>query len=50
MRRGRITLEPGLSWDKCVKPIVKTNSCEIGIERGVMGAYHSARIMSVKVK
>jgi quercetin dioxygenase-like cupin family protein len=25
---GRITLEPGWSWDKCVKPIVKTNSCE----------------------
>jgi quercetin dioxygenase-like cupin family protein len=25
---GRITLEPGWSWKKCVKPIVKTNSCE----------------------
>jgi quercetin dioxygenase-like cupin family protein len=25
---GRITLEPGWSWDKCVKPIVKTNSYE----------------------
>jgi quercetin dioxygenase-like cupin family protein len=25
---GRITLEPGWSWDKCVKPIVKTNSCQ----------------------
>ena len=25
---GRITLEPGWSWEKCVKPIVKTNSCE----------------------
>jgi quercetin dioxygenase-like cupin family protein len=25
---GRITLEPGWIWDKCVKPIVKTNSCE----------------------
>ena len=24
----RITLEPGWSWEKCVKPIVKTNSCE----------------------
>jgi hypothetical protein len=24
----RIILEPGWSWDKCVKPIVKTNSCE----------------------
>ena len=21
---GRITLEPGWSWDKCVKPIIKT--------------------------
>ena len=25
---GRITLEPGWSWDKCVKPIVNTNSCQ----------------------
>jgi hypothetical protein len=25
---GRIILEPGWSWDKYVKPIVKTNSCE----------------------
>jgi quercetin dioxygenase-like cupin family protein len=25
---GRITLEPGWSWEKCIKPIVKTNSCE----------------------
>ena len=25
---GRITLEPGWSWEKCVKPIVKTNSYE----------------------
>jgi len=26
---GRITLEPGWSWEKCVKPIVKTNSCQV---------------------
>jgi hypothetical protein len=25
---GRATFEPAWSWDKCVKPIVKTNSCE----------------------
>jgi hypothetical protein len=25
---GRATLEPGWSWDKCVKPIANTNSCE----------------------
>ena len=25
---GRITLEPRWSWEKCVKPIVKTTSCE----------------------
>ena len=25
---GRITLEPGWSLDKCVKPIVKTTSCQ----------------------
>jgi mannose-6-phosphate isomerase-like protein (cupin superfamily) len=26
---GRITLQPGWSWEKCVKPIVKTNSCQV---------------------
>ena len=25
---GRITLEPGWSWEKCVKPIAKTSSCQ----------------------
>jgi quercetin dioxygenase-like cupin family protein len=25
---GRSTFEPGWSWEECVKPIVKTNSCE----------------------
>jgi hypothetical protein len=25
---GRGILEPGWSWEKCVKPIVKTNSCQ----------------------
>ena len=25
---GRGYFEPGWSWEKCVKPIVKTNSCE----------------------
>lgn len=25
---GRGTLEPGWSWEKCVKPIVKTDSCQ----------------------
>ncbi|HKG29818.1 MAG TPA: hypothetical protein VKA91_00990 [Nitrososphaeraceae archaeon] len=24
---GRAIFEPGWSWEKCVKPIVKTNSC-----------------------
>jgi hypothetical protein len=23
---GRVTFEPGWSWEKCVKPLVKTNS------------------------
>jgi hypothetical protein len=26
---GRATLEPGWSWEKCVKPIVKTDSCQL---------------------
>ena len=26
---GRATLEPGWSWEKCVKPLVKTNSCQV---------------------
>jgi hypothetical protein len=25
---GRAIFEPGWSWEKCVKPIVKTNSCQ----------------------
>jgi hypothetical protein len=25
---GRAMLEPGWSWEKCVKPIVKTESCQ----------------------
>jgi hypothetical protein len=25
---GRAILEPGWSWEKCVKPIVKTDSCQ----------------------
>jgi EutQ-like cupin domain len=25
---GRGILEPGWSWEKCLKPIVKTNSCQ----------------------
>ena len=25
---GRGVFEPGWSWEKCVKPIVKTNSCQ----------------------
>jgi quercetin dioxygenase-like cupin family protein len=26
---ARVTLEPGWSWDKYVKPIEKTNSCQV---------------------
>jgi hypothetical protein len=26
---GGATLEPGWSWEKCVKPIVKTDSCQV---------------------
>ena len=25
---GRAIFEPGWSWEKCVKPIAKTNSCQ----------------------
>ena len=25
---GRATFEPGWSWEKCVKPLVDTNSCQ----------------------
>jgi quercetin dioxygenase-like cupin family protein len=38
---GRSVFEPGWSWDKCVKPIVKTNSCE---------APHTSVIISGKLK
>ena len=26
---GRAIFEPGWSWEKCVKPIAKTNSCQV---------------------
>lgn len=38
---GRATLEPGWSWDKCVKPLAKTNSCE---------APHTQYIVSGRMK
>ncbi|MER5176625.1 MAG: cupin domain-containing protein [Candidatus Nitrosocosmicus sp.] len=38
---GRATLEPGWSWDKCVKPLAKTNSCE---------SPHSQYIVSGRMK
>jgi hypothetical protein len=25
---GKAIFEPGWSWEKCVKPLVKTNSCQ----------------------
>jgi hypothetical protein len=27
---GRVTLEPGWRWSTCVKPLVKTQSCQAG--------------------
>jgi uncharacterized protein DUF861 len=38
---GRASLEPGWSWEKCVKPIVKTNSCQ---------APHTQYMVSGKMK
>ena len=33
---GRIHLEPGWSWEKCLKPIVKTESCQATHRQYVM--------------
>ena len=38
---GRGTFEPGWSWDKCIKPIVKTDSCQ---------APHTSYIISGTIK
>ena len=38
---GRATFEPGWSWEKCVKPIVKTESCQ---------APHTSYIISGRMK
>src|SRR5947209_20482881 len=38
---GRIYLEPGWSWEKCIKPIVKTESCQ---------ATHRQYVMSGRVR
>src|SRR5690349_14741580 len=27
---GRLKLEPGWRWSECVKPVVKTDSCQVG--------------------
>jgi hypothetical protein len=35
------TFEPGWSWEMCVKPIVKTNSCQ---------AHHTSYIISGRMK
>ena len=38
---GKATFEPGWSWEKCVKPIVKTESCQ---------APHTSYIISGRMK
>lgn len=38
---GRASLEPGWSWSKCVKPLVKTNSCQ---------ASHTSCVISGKMR
>jgi hypothetical protein len=38
---GSATLEPGWSWEKCVKPIAKTDSCQ---------APHTAYMISGRMK
>jgi EutQ-like cupin domain len=38
---GRARFEPGWSWEKCVKPIVKTDSCQ---------APHTQYIISGRIK
>jgi quercetin dioxygenase-like cupin family protein len=38
---GRVVLEPGWSWEKSVKPIVKTNSCQ---------APHTQYVISGRIK
>jgi hypothetical protein len=38
---GRGTLEPGWSWGKCIKPLVKTDSCQ---------APHTSYIISGRIK
>ena len=38
---GRSTFEPGWSWEKCVKPLVKTNSCQ---------APHTMYVISGRIK
>jgi ethanolamine utilization protein EutQ (cupin superfamily) len=38
---GRATFEPGWSWEKCVKPLVGTNSCQ---------APHTSYIISGRMK
>ncbi|MGB0029464.1 MAG: hypothetical protein WBP64_21785 [Nitrososphaeraceae archaeon] len=41
MMIGRAVLEPGWSWEKCAKPLVKTESCQ---------APHTQYIVSGRIK
>jgi hypothetical protein len=41
---GRLTLQPGWRWSECIKPIVKTESCQIRhvgiVGSGIMHVVH----------
>jgi mannose-6-phosphate isomerase-like protein (cupin superfamily) len=38
---GRATLQPGWTWSTCVKPLVKTKSCEVShLQYHVSGRLH----------
>ena len=47
---GRIYLEPGWSWEKCVKPIVKTESCQATHRQYVMSGRVRVKMVMMGVK
>ena len=54
---GRGILEPGWSWEKCIKPIAKTNSCQAahteyfvsGILKVVMMVPKKSLVLEIRV-
>jgi hypothetical protein len=44
---GRATLEPIWSWEKCVKPLVKTDSCQAALTQYMVSGRMKVAILKM---